>query len=451
MFILSLLYLVLTITRPQDYMPVLAGVSVLPVVLVLAFLCWLGSAAKTFAAPQFVILPVFLLTLMVSLVVNGWSGGALEQLTNFGPIVIAFFVLAAAVSVSRSRVVITLTVFALCSIVLALHGVDQFNNGIGWTGMGLSEDSRIQYVGIFNDPNDLGLLFATTLPMTLYLSARGGFLGRIFWLAAAALLLYAIYLTNSRGAIMAVLVIGAVYLWRQRGLVTALVLSSFGLMGLMMLPSRMQELDVDESSAFGRVDAWYEGLHMFLSHPLFGVGAGNFTDYNDLTAHNSLVLVLAETGLFGYILWLAFVGYGFWMMMTILRFRSEPVVGPDREIGQLNASASPRTNSLLKTDEPVATDEPVNGDDWQQERSLALTLLLSLCGMFAAAFFLSRSYTVVLYLLAAVVVGQYIGARRRFPGLPAFSLINDGWRWLPIALASIVALFIIVTLLMHSA
>ena len=439
MFILSLLYLALTIIRPQDYMPVLEGVPVLPVVLILAFLFWLGSSAKTFAAPQFLILPIFLVVLMASVVLNGWSGGAVEQLTNFGPIVIAFFVLATAVSVKHSRVVVTFAVFALGAIVLALHGVDQFYNGVGWTGMGLSEDNRIQYVGIFNDPNDLGLLFVTTLPMVFYLSGRGGFLGRIFWLTGAALLLYAIYLTNSRGAILAVVAIGAVYLWRKRGLMTAVVLSSFGLMGLMLLPSRIQELDVDESSAFGRVDAWYEGLHMFLSHPVFGVGAGNFTDYNDLTAHNSFVLVLAETGFIGYILWLAFVGYGFWMMLAILRYQPEPAQGSESGRG------------LAKNGEAPTPDEQAMAAEWQRERSLALTLLLSLCGMFAAAFFLSRSYTVVMYLLAAVVVGHYAGARRRFPGLPRFSLIDHGWRWVPISVASIVALFIIVTLLMHSA
>jgi putative inorganic carbon (hco3(-)) transporter len=343
------------------------------------------------------------------------------------------------VSVKRSHVVITFAVFALGAIVLALHGVDQFYNGIGWTGMDLSEDNRIQYVGIFNDPNDLGLLFATTLPMVFYLSGRGGFLGRIFWLMGASLLLYAIYLTNSRGAILAVVAIGAVYLWRRRGLVTAAALSSFGLMGLMLLPSRMQELDVDESSAFGRVDAWYEGLHMFLSHPLFGVGAGNFTDYNDLTAHNSFVLVLAETGFIGYILWFAFVGYSFWMMLTILRYQPEPA---ERSAGE---------HDPAKTGEAPTPDEQARAAEWQGERSLALTLLLSLCGMFAAAFFLSRSYTVVMYLLAAVVVGHYVSVRRRFPGLPGFSLIDDGWRWVLISVASIVALFIIVALLMHSA
>jgi putative inorganic carbon (HCO3(-)) transporter len=193
MFILSLAYLALTIIRPQDYLPGLVGVPLLPVVLGLAFLLWLASARKTFSAPQFLILPVFLLALMMSEVANGWSGGALAQAAKFGPNVIAFFVLSTAVAVSRKRVVITFAVFSLCAIVLALHGIDQFNNGIGWTGMGMSEDRRIQYVGIFNDPNDLGLLFVSALPMAFYLSARGGFfLGRVFWLSGAALLMYGV-------------------------------------------------------------------------------------------------------------------------------------------------------------------------------------------------------------------------------------------------------------------
>src|SRR5262249_32375039 len=154
-----------------------------------------------------------------------------------------------------------------------------------------------------------------------------------------------------------------------------------------------------EESAFGRVDAWYEGLHMFLSHPVFGVGAGNFTEYNDLTAHNSFVLVLAETGFVGYMLWLAFVGYGFWMMLTVLRYK------PDGIEGSARAKA------------------------WLGEQRMALTLLLSLCGLYSAAFFLSRSYTVVMYLLAAMVVGYYVSARQRFPGLRLFTLSGSGWRW----------------------
>ncbi len=421
MFPLILLYLVLTIVRPQDYMPMLVGVPLLPVVLMLSFACWLISHAKTFAAPQFLLLPAFLVVLMISQVTNGWSGGALDQLTKFGPTVIAFFVFAACCT-NQQRVIVAMMVFVLCSIVLALHGVEQARTGLGWTGVPMSEDGRIQYVGIFNDPNDLGLLFAATLPMTFFLRQRSsnGLL-RLFWLAGAVLLLYGTYLTNSRGAMLAVLVVAGVYVWYRRGIVTAGALGIFGLACMKMLSSRMQELDAGEESAFGRVDAWYAGMHMFLSHPLFGIGAGNFTDYNDLTAHNSFVLVLAETGFLGFMLWLAFVGYAFWMMLTVLRHK------------------------------PEAAMDPEQSKPWQDEQVLALTLLLSLCGLFAAAFFLSRSYMIVLYLLAALVTGYYIGARQRFPGLPTFSLSNDWWRWVPATMGSIVGLYVLVAVLLRTA
>ena len=36
---------------------------------------------------------------------------------------------------------------------------------------------------------------------------------------------------------------------------------------------------------------------MLKSHPLFGVGFGNFADYSDHTAHNSIVVCAAELGL----------------------------------------------------------------------------------------------------------------------------------------------------------
>ncbi|TCV97618.1 O-antigen ligase [Luteibacter rhizovicinus] len=420
MFPLILTYLVLTIIRPQDYLPGLVGVPVLPAVLVLAFVAWLASGQRTWAAPQFIILPVFLVVLMISQVTNGWTGGALDELIKFGPTVIAFWIFATGCT-TRRHVVIGMAVFVLCAMVLAMHGVGQAAAGVGWTGVPLGDDGRIQYVGIFNDPNDLGLLFAATLPMAFYLSRRGGMLGRLFWLSGALLLLYAVYLTNSRGALLAVLVVAGGYVWYRRGVVTAGVLGVIGLTCLKILSSRMQELDVDEESALGRVDAWYSGLHMFMSHPLFGVGAGNFTEYNELTAHNSFVLVLAETGFIGFMLWLAFVGYCFWMMLTVLRFK------------------------------PQFGDDEAMAEEWRKERAIALTLLLVLCGLFAAAFFLSRSYMIVLYLLAAMVAGYYTGARQRFPNLPAFELSRGGWRWVPAAMGGVATLFVLVSVLLRTA
>lgn len=417
MFILTLLYLALTIIRPQDYVPALAGIPLLPVVLLLAFAAWAIRSGKNFDAPQFLLLPVFLVVGMVSMVANHWLGGALDLLVRFGPTVIAFFVFAAACT-SQRHVTVAMAVFVVCASVLAVHSIEQANTGVGWTGMTIGEDGRVRYVGIFNDPNDLGLLFAATLPMAFFLSSRGGFLRRLLWLAAAALLLYGTYLTNSRGAMLAVLVVGGIFVWKRRGMFTAGVLGVLGLVVMRMLSSRMQELDPDESSAFGRVDAWYEGIHMFFSNPLLGVGPGNFTDYNQLTAHNSWVLVLAETGFLGYTLWLAFTTYGFWMMMTVMRYQ------------------------------PEAVAEPAQASLWQGERAIAFTLLLSLYGLFSAAFFLSRSYTVVMYLLIALVVGHYAGTRQRWPGLPMLRLSDHWLRWLLASVGSIVALYVITTLLL---
>ena len=190
----------------------------------------------------------------------------------------------------------------------------------------------------------------------------------------------------------------------------------------MMLPSRLSELDAGESSAAGRVDAWYSGLEMFLQSPLFGIGPTLFADNNaNLTAHNSFVLVMAEMGLVGYTIWLAFVGYGLRMTLAMLRLPA-----------------------------PVAADAAALAA-WKGERSLALTLLLAQVGFLAAAFFLSRSYVILLYLLAGLVVGWYTGARSRWEGLPKFELSRDLVRWPTIAIASIVLLYVLVKILLVTA
>jgi putative inorganic carbon (hco3(-)) transporter len=419
MFPFIILYLVLVLIRPQEYPALVpAHLPLLPVVLIVAMLCWLFSRHKNFAAPQYLLLPAFLAVMMFSEIMNGWFGGTLVELTEFGPIVVAFVLLANATTTTH-RVNIVMATFVLCAVVLAVHGIEQAQTGIGWTGVPLIQDGRIQYVGIFNDPNDLGLLFVLTLPMAVYLSSAGGWFGikRLLWLACAALLLYGIYLTDSRGAMLAVALILGVYLWRRRGLLVAALLGSAVLVGMLLLPSRLQDLSPGEESASGRVDAWYEGFQMFIAHPLFGVGAGNFTDYNFLTAHNSFVLVLAETGFFGFVLWLGFVGYCFGMTLAVLRHKPE-----------------------LADAQAIAT--------WGSDRAIATTLLLSLSGCIGAAFFLSRSYAIVLYLLAAVVVAAYTNARRRYPSLPGFDLGRNSLRLATYAAMSVVVLYVIVRILL---
>src|SRR3546814_10548627 len=111
------------------------------------------------------------------------------------------------------------------------------------------QDGRIQYVGIFSDPNDLAMLFIMAVPMTLLMAGRGGLLGlrRVFWWAAALTLLYGVYLTNSRGAFLAVMAMAAVWLWQRRGAVIAGILGAAGMAGMMMLPTDRKSTRLNSS------------------------------------------------------------------------------------------------------------------------------------------------------------------------------------------------------------
>lgn len=438
MFLAMLGYMLLVLIRPQDY-PAFADAPppVLPAMLMLAAVLWLLSARKRFDAPQYPALLLFFVALMLSNVANGWFGGALEQLGKFAPTVMAFVILANAAD-SRKRVVVVMATFVLCATVLALHGIDQSRAGVGWTGMHMSQETRIQYVGIFNDPNDLGLLFVTCVPMAAYLASRGG-AAKWLWRAAIVLLVYGIYLTNSRGTMLALLAVGGAYVWWRRGAVAAALLATGALAVLMALPSRMQEMDVSEASAMGRVESWYEGLVMFRQHPVLGVGADMYSELYHLTAHNSFVLVLAETGIVGFTLWIAFVGYCFRMMLAAVQRPPAHVLAAAVEGGQ-GGGAAGGSAGIDPDDEAI--------DAWYEDRAIALALLLSLCGFFVGAFFLSRSYIVILYLLAALVVAHYTAMRGRDEELPAFGLHQDLLRWPLWSVVGVVGLYLVVKVLL---
>ena len=175
---------------------------------------------------------------------------------------------------------------------------------------------------------------------------------------------------------------------------------------------------------------------MFRGHPIFGVGPNMYTEYNPLTAHNSFVLILAETGIIGFTLWLAFIIYCFRMMW----------VG-SRPLGELawESSATPEGDgdaeaSLAELD---ALEAGI-----AEGRAIALTLLLSLIGFCVSAFFLSRSYVIILYLLAALVVAQYTDMRQDDPDLPRFSFADDALLWPVIGVGAAIGLYITVKVLL---
>src|SRR5262249_5396232 len=172
----------------------------------------------------------------------------------------------------------------------------------------------------------------------------------------------------------------------------------------------------------GRVDAWYTALQLFIWRPITGVGMGLFTEHNKLTAHNSWMLVLAELGLFGYMVWFSLAGFSTQQMYVVGKY-----VAP--------AAARPAAREAKPASEP-------------RVQSLGLTLFYTSVGVLVCAFFLSRSYSLLFFLYWGLCAGMYNGARARLPGMAAVGSHEFGKHWAIAAVASIPAFYVLIRVLL---
>ncbi|GAB4554264.1 MAG: hypothetical protein Tsb0017_06350 [Geothermobacteraceae bacterium] len=201
---------------------------------------------------------------------------------------------------------------------MALEGIKQYHTGFAhggmepisaWTTSADGERTkdllRIRWYGVFSDPNDLGLALVLPVPFLIdYIFRRKNIIALVIMIVVC----YSLYLTNSRGAFLALIISSSVYCIFKLGLKKGLCFAGLLLaMAFVLGPGRMVDLSTEGESAYGRIDAWYAGFQMFKSSPLFGVGRGMFTELNELTAHNSFILILSELGVFGYFLFVSFL------------------------------------------------------------------------------------------------------------------------------------------------
>jgi hypothetical protein len=428
-FALFIVYVALSYIHPGEIVPELAPYR---------FAYWVGAAALAAALAsvlvrrgtlvanvQLWVLIAFAAVSGVSLMIaENWLGAPLATLQRFGPS-LTIFVLAVCNVTSLAR----LRVAAICIIVLTLalmlQGAAAYHFGynarmflldqsrrIDETGVSTADEQvepdafdrapddslvdddddapdepRIRGLGTMNDPNDLAL------GMIVALGLVGGAwkprlrLRELLLGVAAGALVYGIYLTRSRGGVVALLVV----LWRfaatRLGRIPAFVLvAALGAAALAHdFGGRQLSVDLDESAS-GRLVAWTEGFEMLKAQPLLGIGFGQFLDHHTLTAHNSLVLCFAETGLLGCFLW---VGLLVVTLIELHRVKHLPGVEPFDEAA----------------------------------RQWADGLQLSLVGFIAAAFFLSRTFVPTLYLVvglsaALAAIARAAGRSISLPPLP---------------------------------
>jgi len=453
-FALFILYVVLSYVHPGEIIPALAPHHV-------AY--WVGSAGLAvsvaslalkrdtrLANPQLVVLTVFTAVMALSLMVaERWLGAPVSTLQRFGPS-LTMFILALCTVTSSRRMRITAACIIVLTIALLVQGVAAYHFGYNArmflldpaargedvpppavadevdTGFvdqapeDVSEDDqnedvreqepRIRGLGMMHDPNDLamGMIVGLGLIGGCW-NARSKRLNLLL-AATAGALVYGVYLTRSRGGAVALAVVVWRFASRRLGRLPALAVVVTLAAGMFSLGfgGRSLSLPTDESAS-DRLVAWTEGIEMLKARPILGVGYGQFVDHHTITAHNSLVLCFAETGLVGYFLWVAL------FVVTLVELQ--------------------RLKHL-----------PGDGAFDDMTRQWAEGLQLSLIGFLTAAFFLSRTFVPTLYLIVGLSAALAATARAAGRPIPLPPLTELGALALACELASIGAICAIVKL-----
>ena len=246
-------------------------------------------------------------------------------------------------------------------------------------------------MGFFKDPNDIGLFLVMCMPFTFYFMSKSAFISKLFYFSILSALLYGVYLTNSRGTFLGVAGLAGMYLLLMKGGGRVIIFSLIVAPIVGTLVAARGGMSSDDASANGRLEAWYSGFHeMFLSHPLLGIGKGNFADFHGRTAHNSFVHILGELGFLGYTLWGTALFITLLLGYNIVKYRKALLI-KTKESKVLNKTTDEQTSTL------------------DAELKLASALFFSLIAFMITGFFLSRGYVLVLF----IFLGLNVAVQRR--------------------------------------
>ena len=289
-------------------------------------------------------------------------------------------------SIKRQHILMAVCLFAALLMVHNGHVQQTAYQGAGWAlgtysvGYINLGERRITYLGFFNDPNDIGMFLVMNIPFAIYFYKKSQVVSKILMFSVLAALFYGIYLTGSRGTMLGAGALLAVYFIVMNAgpklFITIVVLAPIAATVIASLQSNIDE------SADGRLEAWYAGVLMLLHNPIFGIGMGQFLEEHGLVAHNSYIHVAAELGVPGYSLW------GGALIFTALT-------------GYLFVQDRISKKKLNDAETTLPPEE-------EAELFLNKTLFFSLVGFMITGFFISRMFTLLLFIFLGMAIASHI-------------------------------------------
>ena len=384
---------------PADAQGTLSAPKLLGLVLVLSWFALVTSGERErrerlFSPPAFVlVLIAFVGWAAMSAAWAEDSGVAIDATTRFLPNAMLFLIVFAGVR-TREQLLWVVGSIVVGAVLSAVYGMVV---GAPTDSMAAATPANEPERVALGNANETAAALVTggTLAAALAVALRGKPVLRLATTIAVPLCVFAVFLTLSRGGLLALgasLIAAIVVAGRRRGAALAVALCAvlaavvyFG--AFASVEARDRVLAVDGGT--GRTDIWTVGWRMVEDHPLRGVGAGNFPTSSihyllepgallrddfivdtPKVAHNTYLSLLAELGVVGLALFLGVIGFSLWCAARAVRCAAQ---AGDRQLDILSRAMIVVIVGLLAAD-----------FFGSREYSKLLWLLLSLCPVLLA-------------------------------------------------------------------
>jgi O-antigen ligase len=319
-----LFYLALIFIRPQDDRPNLAEMR-LPYVatlVLMAFYAWRAMSVGAWIPPSRLVTPflMFVACMTISAVTGVSWERSFDPLVTFMIVCVSVFLVLGLVE-DETELQWVFWLIVACGIAFVYYAVLKGSDCIETQdGLGCGRRNFAKINHNFGQPNYLGLSMAVMFNFAfgLFLTYRRVVV-RIGLGVIMILFVWVLMMTGSRGAVLA---LGAsiVFYWltseyRLRGflVVVTLAISAwyFAPPEFVARIGTLSDLESDQS-AMSRLDLWTIGFDLIRSHPLLGVGIGNFEKFAPNSPHNAYIQIASELGLPALVIWI-------WLMSRALR------------------------------------------------------------------------------------------------------------------------------------
>lgn len=244
---------------------------------------------------------------------------------------ILIFVVIINVVRTEARLKALLFLSVATAIVLSFQAINDYRLGL-MTVEGYRAAGR--GTGIFGNTNDMALHLVTMLPISVafFFGTRKP-LRKAVYVACAAMMIFGILLSYSRGAFIGVLVVFvflAVRIGKRSKFEIAVLLFVASAAMILLAPSGygdrllsivMPGLD-SNGSADTRRGELFRSIYVALRHPLLGIGMGNYQpnmSYKGLVTHNSYTQVASEMGMTALVLYVTFIVTPFRKLSSIAK------------------------------------------------------------------------------------------------------------------------------------